>query len=67
MESIVRRRLVETEAEQQRLADAEEFEKADELSAEITRLKSESESAAQRLRLVNRRSASNHCEAFSVD
>lgn len=50
MESIVRRRLVETEAEQQRLADAEEFEKADELSAEITRLKSESESAAQRLR-----------------
>ena len=44
------RRLAEAEAEQQRLADEEEFEKAAEISSEIESLRAESESAAKRLR-----------------
>ena len=43
------RRLAEVEVEQQRLADAEDFEKAAELSAEIESLKKGSEAAAERL------------------
>lgn len=44
------RRLAEVEAEQQRLADAEDFEKAAELSTDIDKLKDDSEAAARRLR-----------------
>lgn len=40
---------MEIEAEQLRLADAEEYEKAAELSAERSRLHGESEDAARRL------------------
>ena len=44
------RRLTEAEAEQQRLADEEEYEKAAELSVEIESFKEESASSARRLR-----------------
>lgn len=47
------RRLAEAEAEQQRLADAEEYEKAAELSVEIESVKADSEAAARSLRCEN--------------
>lgn len=46
------RQLAEAETEQQRLADAEEYEKAAELSVDIESLKAEAEHAVERLRCV---------------
>ena len=44
------RRLAEAEMEQQRMADAEEYEKAAELSIEIESLREEAASSERRLR-----------------